>query len=245
MLVIRPYIFGRFPEIISGISSKIGAGRTSPFFFNMSFSVSDEENIVNENRKLFFEKLGLVSENLAFQKQVHGNEISFVTKGGFAGESDAMITDKLGIGIAVSTADCVPILIYEPVRKIIAGIHSGWRGTKKKILSVTLRKLEELGCTPENIIAYIGPSISRNIYQVGKEVAESFDERYIHKIQNKIFLDVAGVNLDILINRGVKKNNIQLSGLCTFAMKDILHSYRRDGERSGRSLAVIAVRQTV
>ena len=242
MLILEPYIFKKFPEIISGVSTKIGASRTSPYFFNMSLSVGDEEKVVSENRKLFFEDLGLKNENAAYQKQVHGDNISFVTKGGLAGESDALITDKPGIGLAISIADCVPILLYEPNKKIVAGIHSGWRGTEKKILFKTIIKLKELGCLIENIYAYIGPSISKNIYEVGKEVADRFEEKYLTQKENKFLLDVASVNFDMLLNSDVNKNNIQVSGLCTFGMKDILHSYRRDGEKSGRSFAVIAMR---
>ncbi|MDO8549401.1 MAG: peptidoglycan editing factor PgeF [Ignavibacteria bacterium] len=244
MLILKPHIFNRYPEILSGVSTKIGAARTAPYFFNMSISVGGDENIVKENRKLFFENLGLTPGNVAYQKQVHGNDISFVTKGGLAGESDSMITDNPGIALAVSIADCVPLLLYDPAKKIIAGVHSGWRGTEKKILLKTLKKLEEFSCSTENIVAYIGPSISKNIYEVGKEVAELFDKKYIEGKGSKFFLDVAGVNLDILLNSGVRKNNIQVSQLCTFAMEDILHSYRRDGERSGRSLAVIAMKDS-
>ncbi len=244
MLILKPYIFKKYPEIISGVSTKIGAEKMAPYFFNMSLSVGDDDNIVRENRKLFFENLGLTTENAAYQKQVHGDNISFVTKGGFAGESDAMITDKSGIGLAISIADCVPILLYEPEKKVIAGVHSGWRGTEKKILLKTLKKLEEYGCSLENLVAYVGPYISRNIYEVGKEVADLFEKKYLHKRENKFFLDVAAVNLDILLNSGVKKNNIQVSQLCTYAKKDILHSYRRDGEKSGRSFAVIALKES-
>ena len=243
MLILKPYIFNRFPEIISGVSTKIGEQRKAPYFFNMSYSVADEESIVKDNRKLFFENLGLTIENVVYQKQVHGDQVSFIAKGGLISESDAMITDKSGIGLAVSIADCVPILLYEPKRKIIAGVHSGWRGTEKKILLKTLNKLVDLECSSEKIIAYIGPSISKNIYEVGSEVAEQFDKKYIIKKEDKFFLDVAGANLDILLNSGVKKNNIQASKLCTYAMNDILHSYRRDGAKSGRSLVVIAMKE--
>ena len=209
----------------------------------MSFSVGDDEKIVKENRNLFFENLGIKPENVAYQKQVHEDKISFVTQGGSIGESDAMITDKPGIGLAVSIADCVPILIYDPVKKIIAGVHSGWRGTEKKILLKTLKELKKYGSLPENLVAYIGPSISKNVYEVGKEVAEFFDEKYLEEKGEKYLLDVAGINFDILLDAGVKKNNIQLSSLCTYAMKNVLHSYRRDGNKSGRSYAIIALRE--
>ena len=86
-------------NVIAGVSTKIGADRKAPYFFNMSFSVGDDENIVKENRNLFFENLGIKPENVAYQKQVHEDKISFVTQGGQVGESDAMITDKPGIGL--------------------------------------------------------------------------------------------------------------------------------------------------
>ncbi len=244
MLILKPYIFNRYPEIISGVSTKIGADRKAPYYFNLSLSVGDDENTVKENRKLFFESLGIEPENVVYQKQVHGDEVSFVTKGGLIGESDAMITDKPGIVLAISIADCVPVLLYDPAKEMIAAVHSGWRGTQKKILLKTLNKLLELGCTTENIIAYIGPSISRNIYEVGKEVAGLFDKKYIDEREDRFYLDVAGVNFDILLNYGVKKNNIQNSGLCTFAMRDVFHSYRRDGSKTGRSLAVIMMKES-
>ena len=243
MLILGPYIFSKFPEVITGVSTKIGAGRQAPYFFNMSFSVGDNENVVKENRRLFFESLGIKPGSVAYQKQVHEDKISFVTQGGQVGESDAMITDKPGIGLAVSVADCVPVLLYGPIKKIISAVHSGWRGTEKKILLKTLNELKKYGCKTESLIAYIGPSISKNVYEVGKEVAELFEEKYLKRKGDKFLLNVAGVNYDILLDAGVKKNNIELSSLCTFSMKDILHSYRRDGNKSGRSYAVIALRE--
>jgi len=242
MLILKPYIFKRYAEIICGVSTKIGADRKAPYFFNLSFSVGDDEKLVEENRNLFFENLGIKPVNAVYQKQIHEDNITFVTQGGQVGESDAMITDKQGIGLVISVADCVPILLYDPVKEIIAGVHSGWRGTEKKILLKTLNELKKYGCKTENLIVYIGPSISKNIYEVGKEVAELFDKKYLEQKGKRFLLNVAGVNFDILLDSGVKKNNIQLSSLCTFAMKDVLHSYRRDGNKSGRSYAVIALR---
>lgn len=242
MLILKPYIFNKYPNVISGVSTKIGINRAVPYVFNLSFSVGDDENIVKENRRLFFENLGIESENVAYQKQVHEDKISFVTQGGQVGESDAMITDKPGIGLAVSVADCVPVLLYDPMENIISAVHSGWRGTEKKILLKILNELKKYGCKTENLVVYIGPSISKNVYEVGKEVAELFEKKYLKEKGDKFLLDVSGVNYDILINGGVKKNNIELSSLCTFAMKDILYSYRRDVNKSGRSYAVIALR---
>lgn len=132
MLIIKPYIFNRYPELIAGISTKVGAERKTPYFFNMSLSVRDDDKIVIENRKLFFESLGLTIDKVAFQKQVHNDKISFVTKAGLIGESDAMITDFPGIGLAVSIADCAPVFLYDPVKKIIAACTLAGEEPKKK-----------------------------------------------------------------------------------------------------------------
>jgi YfiH family protein len=243
MLILKPPVFRKYPEIIFGFSTKIGAERKAPYYFNLSFSVGDNKEIVEENRKLFFNALSLNVENVAYQKQVHGDMISYVTKGGYAGESDALITDKPGIGLAISIADCVPVFIYDFKNKLAAGVHSGWRSSSKNILYKTLVKLnKEFNSLPENLVVYVGPSIKQNNYEVGKEVADLFDKKYVKHQDEKLFLDVTGFNYDVLIDFGVKKENIQQSGLCTFAMDNILYSYRRDGEKSGRSIGVITLR---
>ena len=94
MLIINPYIFKRFPEITFDFSTMVGLKRKKPYYFNMSSSVGDNPQIITENREKFFNELEVNSESVAYQKQVHGNKISFVKAGGACGTSDAMITDK-------------------------------------------------------------------------------------------------------------------------------------------------------
>jgi YfiH family protein len=241
--LIKSRLFKKYPEIIFGFSTKIGLEREAPYFFNLSQSVGDNEAIVEENRDYFFESLGLGIENVAIQKQVHGDKISYVSKGGFFGESDALITDKPNIGLAISTADCTSIFLYDSKNKVIAAVHSGWRGTEQKILSKTLKKLKnDFNCTPDNLIAYIGPSISRKNYEVGPEVAEKFESKYLIPKSDKFLLDVAVNNLDMLLEFGVLNENIQVSHFCSYEMDDLLHSYRRDGLHSGRALGIIALK---
>ncbi len=115
---------------------------------------------------------------------------------------------------------------------------------KKKIVDKTLQiLLNDFNCKPENLFVYIGPSISQVNYEVGKEVAEQFDGKYLKLINNKFYLDVAGANYDMLIKRGISSANIQKSDLCTFEYNVLLHSYRRDGVKSGRSLGLIAIKK--
>jgi YfiH family protein len=203
--------------------------------------VDDNPDTVINNRKIFFSELGL--HKVVTQKQVHGDRIEIITNAETVSESDAMITDRPGLGLAISTADCNSIFIYEPKNKIIAAVHSGWRGTQKRILNKVLVILkEEFKLSAGNLICYLGPSISQKNYEVGKEVANLFDKKYLKSDSGKIFLDVTRVNYDILINSGVKKENVQVSNLCSFENKNLLHSYRRDGLKSGRALGVIAIK---
>ena len=243
MVFIKSLLFSRYEEIIFGFSTKICIEREPPYYFNVSNSVGDDERIVTENRDLFFKELGLKPENVVFQKQVHGDKINYATKGGFCGESDALITREKNLGLAISTADCTPIFIFDKKNKIIAAVHSGWRGTEKKILLKVLEKLSlNYNSLPEDLIVYIGPSICQKNYEVGKEVAEKFEEKYLLPKGEKYLLDVSGVNYDILLNFKIPKENIQLSSFCTYEMKYLLHSYRRDGLQSGRAFGIIAMR---
>ena len=244
MQIIKSQLFQNLPEIIFGLSTKIGMKRTLPFYFNLSLTVGDDPNIVNENREAFFKELGLTTKQIAIQKQIHSDIITIVEKPGLIGESDALITSKPNIGLAVSTADCVPIFVYDRANKIIAGIHSGWRGTQKQILEKTLSVLsEKFNSKPENLFVYIGPSISQNKYEVGADVASQFNGKYSKEINGKIFLDVMRVNLDMIYDFGIPKDKIEVSPLCSFEEKELLHSYRRDGKLSGRSLGVIAMKE--
>lgn len=241
--IIKSRLFKEYPEIIFGFSTKIGLERETPYFFNLSHSVGDDETVVDENRKHFFETLGLTTENVAIQKQVHGDKMNYVSKGGFCGESDALITDKPNLGLAISTADCTSIFLYDIKTKVITAVHSGWRGTEQKILSKTLQKMKnDFNCLPENLIAYIGPSIRQKNYEVGPEVAEKFDNKYLIPKGDKYLLDVVGNNLDMLLEFGLLKENIQLSNFCSYEMDDLLHSFRRDGLHSGRAFGVIALK---
>jgi YfiH family protein len=244
MQIIESQLFKRFPEIIFGLSTKIGLNNNSPFHFNLSLTVGDDPETVQKNRESFFNVLGLTTEQIAIQKQIHSDIITIVEKPGLKGESDGMITTKMNVGLAVSTADCVPIFIYDHVKKVIAGIHSGWSGTQKKILRKALNILrEEFGSNPEYLNVFVGPSICQRNYEVGEEVAEQFDQKYLMKINGKIFLNVIQANLDMIYDFGIPKDRVEVSQLCSYEENELLHSYRRDGKLSGRSLGVIAIKE--
>jgi hypothetical protein len=245
LVILRPIIFNECPEIVFGFCTKIDNNTNHPYYFNLSLSVKDNKEKVEQNRSKFFDKVGLSYNDVAIQKQIHTDIVRYVDEPGFQGESDAMFTDKNNIGLAITTADCPAIFVFEKIKKIIAAVHSGWRSTEREILHKTLVTLQkEYNCKPEDLIAYIAPSVSQSNYEVGKEVAEKFGNKYLKSNGEKFLLDIAKINYDILIKFGVKQNNVQASSLCTYASKNILHSFRRDGLYSGRSMGVIAMRRT-
>lgn len=244
MYLLRPYIFKDFKEIIFGFSTKVSSDSKAPYYFNLSYSVGDAKDIVDNNRNIFFDALGLKIENVGYQRQIHSDIVQIIGCGGDNGASDALITDKKNLGLAIAVADCTPIFIYDKKNKLIAAVHSGWKGTEQKILVKTLNKLRSIyNSKPENMICYIGPSISQSNYEVGKEVAEMFDQEFVNHQDEKYFLDVSGINYKALVNFGVPENQIQKSDLCTYEFESLLHSYRRDGNLSGRSLGVIAIKE--
>ncbi len=242
MKIIRSSLFNKFPEIVFGFSTKSGLERNPPFHFNMSFSVGDEIEKVKENRYAFFSEVGLLPENVAVQKQIHSDIIKIVENGGNVGESDSLITSKANLGLAVSSADCVNVYLYDSRNRIIAGVHSGWRGTNKKILLKTILKMkDEFNSKPEYMFAFFGPNISQKNYEVGEEVAELFDEKYLLYKDRKLFLDTLKPNIDFLIESGMEERKIELSGLCSYD-NNYLHSFRREGKHSGRAWGIIAMR---
>lgn len=243
MKIIKSNIFNEIPQIEFGLSTKTSPTNFDIFGFNLSFSIGDDKKRVEGNRELFYNKIDLTSEQVAYHYQMHGDEIKIVDSPGFAGESDALITNQQNLGLAITTADCTAIFIYDKFNSVIAGVHSGWRGTVKNILGKTLTLLaNEFNSKPENLLVYIAPSISQKNYEVGEEVAVHFDSKYKKKHGSQFLLDVALVNYDILIAHGIPKNQIEKSTLCSFDSQH-LHSYRRDGDKSGRALGVIAMKE--
>ena len=244
MYILKPYIFNNYPEILFGFSTKVSSETKSPYYFNLSYSVGDEKNLVDKNRKDFFESIGLTIETVGYQRQIHSDIVQVIGCGGDNGASDALITNKKNLGLAIAVADCTPIFIYDKKNKVIGAVHSGWQGTETTILLKTLIKLQkEFSSKPENMIVYIGPSISQINYEVGKEVAEKFDQTFVKPKRDKYLLDISGINYQILLDFGIPQNQIQKSELCSYEFSTLLHSYRRDGNLSGRSLGVIAIKE--
>ena len=240
-MIIRPHIFNSFPEIIAAQSTRIGGISPEPFGMNLSSHVGDDPSNVEQNRRLFFEAIGVPDGTKAvYQNQVHSPNVTVVTgEERIVKENDALITAEPNVLLGITVADCTPILLYDPSTKLIAAIHAGWRGTEQMIALGTIRKMAELGAKPQHLFAFIGASASREKYEVGLEVATLFEEKHLVELSSgKFLLDVKGANLDQLLFAGVPEKQIEVSPLCTIT-DERLHSYRRMGKQSGRMLAVI------
>ena len=192
--------------------------------------------------------LGL-SGGIARLMQIHSSNVRVINEYSEEDEymtGDALVTRLRGVGIGVSTADCVPVLMADDRGTIAAAVHAGWRGTLSRIVDRTLDVIEHsFGITPERMIAVIGPSIKNCCYEVGEEVASQFREEHgasggylSEKVGSKFLLDLALANKSVLERAGV--NNIEIIDICT-KCNDNFYSYRREGKGVGSQLSVIGL----
>lgn len=175
--------------------------------------------------------------------QVHGHNVVYVDGekgedfviGRQFPEADGLITDKAGVALLIKYADCTPIVLFDPVNKVQASVHSGWRGTVQKIGQVAIEKMvSEFGSKKENILAYLGPSIDQENYEVGLEVYEAFAddpnrEKYFKPNGEKYLLSMSQANYQLLLNCGISPENIEVDTTSTYISND-LHSARKEGK---------------
>lgn len=242
MNVIKPEFLEKHSDLLIAISTKDGGVSPAPYFLNLGLNLDDERENVLENRKRFFEYLNIPLDRVVMQKQIHSDYINIVKEACFIDGSDALITNEKNLFLAISIADCIPVFLYSPEKEVIAGIHSGWKGTENKIAAKTMERMKnEFGVEPSDVIAYIGPGISVENYEVSKEVAEKFDEGSYKIIAGKYFLDLKKDIYEQLVASGIKKENIEVSPYCTFKDKELFHSHRRENGFTGRMFGVIGM----
>lgn len=173
-------------------------------------------------------------KNTVGMLQVHGNRVVVVDEkdiGKTISNCDGLITNTPGIAIRVSTADCIPLSLFDSTNNSIGLIHAGWRGLSKGIIKKAVKAMSsKFGTKPENLIVGIGPHICTKHYEVKSDVVKKFDlfKGAIIKMKNKTYLDLEKVAIANLLECGVKNKNIKVSDTCTFEDKT-LASYRRSG----------------
>jgi YfiH family protein len=240
--IVQPKIYSKSSIVCAGMSTKIGGKSGHGFEMNMSYKVGDEPVNVDNNRKRFFSLLGISEKDLAVPLQCHSNTVLRVEAPGEYGTCDALITDEKHVALVVTIADCVPILLFDPAKEVISAVHAGWRGTHGHIIQRAVKMMErKYSSNPEQMLAFIGPSAGSCCYEVDNEVAVMFGNKIVPYDNKKVFLDLKKENLLQLQQHGLSANNIEVSTSCTICEKDMFHSFRRDGEKAGRMVAVICM----
>lgn len=199
------------------------------------------------------EKFGINPDKLVTVNQVHGETIVTVDSRNYqsikSSQADAMITKVPGIAIGVETADCVPILLFDPQTPAIAAIHAGWRSTVKKIVQLAVKKMQaEFGSDPKQLIAGIGPAIGSECYEVDEPVMGPIREAFpfwqdvtIPRGAGRWGLDLVKANKMELVQIGLAEKNVHALGLCTSCSKDLFYSFRAEG-RTGRMLSAVMIK---
>lgn len=243
-----------------GISTRLGGISQSPYrSLNLGIHTGDDIAKVVENRKLFCQALHLDFQRVVTAQQVHGDNIAVVTAAhagrGAAnysealGETDALITNTPDLPLMLFFADCVPVLIWDPVRRVIGLSHAGWKGTVAKIAAKTVMKMDEVfGVRPQDCIVGIGPSIGPDSYEVDDSVTDRFKTAFSAKWtcmlkprEDKWLLDLWQANRVQLEEAGVLPEHITVSGVSTAENLDLFFSHRVEKGTTGRIGAVISL----
>jgi YfiH family protein len=176
-------------------------------------------------------------------KQVHSAScVAARGRHGELGQGDALLESTPGAAIAVKTADCLPILLVDPVERVVAAVHAGWRGTAAGVAARAVAAMAaEWGTRPENLRAAIGPGIGKCCFEVGPEVAAVFGEP-VSGEGGRAHVDLAAANRRQLIESGVTASAIAASNLCTVCRADEFESFRRDREKAGRMFSFLGLR---
>jgi YfiH family protein len=237
--VIIPTIFKHIPQLVAGVSTRHGGKSTQAYqSLNLGLHTDDHPDMVHQNLSLFCHDLGISPQALARSYQVHGDVIWETKESGYTSGYDAIIAVAPGIFAGVGIADCCPILLADPNKKIAAAIHAGWKGTVAQILSKTVRHMmANHGTKPEDILAYIGPCISEAHFEVGDEVAEQFNPAHKNLHGPKWHVNLKEANADQLRQLGV--HQIEIDEACTVEHHADFFSHRKEKGVTGRMLAVI------
>ncbi|AVM51653.1 hypothetical protein JN06_01095 [Bacteroides zoogleoformans] len=254
-------VLASYPDISCFVTTRHGGCSQGNYAsFNCTPYTGDNTACVRKNQEILCEGLPQRPEELIIPYQVYGIKSLVIDKSYRQATEkeryvmlqgiDALITRETGCCICISTADCIPILLYDPTHRVAAAIHAGWRGTVKRILHRNVETMRTLFHTDEKeLIACIGPGISLSAFEVGDEVYEAFRENgfpmdYISVWKpetHKHHIDLWAANRLQLLDLGVSSTQVETAGICTFSQQEDFFSARRLGTKSGRILSGIMI----
>ena len=223
-----------------------------PYSFSLALHTGERDKDIIQNRKILSKSLDS-KNNLHYivANQTHSNHIKIITQEKTKGwnsledaivDCDALITDIPNIVLCILTADCVPILLYDKVKNIIAAVHAGWKGTQGRIVYKTIQKMQsDFGSNPTDILVGIAPSIQKCCYEVDENVAQHFfnTPQGFSKKGDKYMLDLPYINKEQLLSAGVQEEHIEMSNICTACHVEDFFSYRKENGCSGRFMSLI------
>lgn len=227
-----------------------------PLDFGDNSNYEEKKESVMQNYKKICNALNIDYKNIIRPYQTHTNNVKEVGKaeGIFLDEYkniDGLITNKKNKILSLTYADCTPIYLFDPCKKIIGNIHSGWQGTVKEIARNAIEKMvQTYGSNPKDIICAIGPTIRKCHFEVEDDVKEIFSKHFdnmegiitkgeIKEEKQKYYIDTIKINKNILLGMGLKEENIIDSKICTVCNYDSIHSYRKEGKSAGRNTSLI------
>lgn len=249
--------FDQTGGVAHGFSTRLG-GVSQGFYagLNLGYNRGDDPDRVRENFRRFCTAIGADYDGLIKTRQVHGDHIQSVTATDRGRniippapwETDGLVTDVPGLCLAVFCADCVPVLLYDPVRSCIAAVHSGWRGTAAAISVRAVEKMTtDYACDPGNILAAIGPSIGKCCFETHADVPDAMTDTlgalaapHIDALPSgKFRVDLKGIIHSTLLRAGLEKAHISVSDHCTACRSDLYWSHRVLGDQRGSMAAMI------
>ncbi len=246
--------------VCHAFSTRIGGVSKNAYsFLNLGTTTDDEQKNVQKNFRLFSEATKIPVGCMVLSNQVHDDAIRIVTKEdcgkGILKKSDILRTDALitaekNVALVTFYADCTPLLLLDTKKKVIASVHSGWRGTLLKIAQKTVLKMvNTFHSDPKDIVCAIGPSIKQCHFEVKRDVYDTFvlefgDLAKQNTVQkgDKYYINTDALNKDMLLYSGIPQNNISVCPLCTYCNNDVFFSHRGDGGLTGRMCATIMLK---
>ena len=226
--------------------------------FNINRYCGDSAETIRQNRQALCQLLQIDDRHLLMPHQVHLTEVAVIDEAFLCLDDnerqqrlegvDAIMTDRAGVCMGVSTADCIPVLLYDNRHHAACAIHAGWRGTVSRIVEQSIKTMTATyGTNPADVVAQIGPGISLDSFEVGDEVYAAFaqarfDMASISQKQDKWHIDLPTCNKLQLMTMGVKPDHISVSDICTYKAHDTFFSARRLGINSGRIFTAIMMK---